>query len=514
MTRRPVPFPARVAGTALARSRALHRAMREAIPEASEDRAYREAGEAELDLAPGRALTRRELVAALGSARAVVVGAFHTSPELPLALARLASDLMAGDRTPWTFLLPCFMDPPDSCLSGFTAGRLGPVELAAALDASDTWPFPAGPLVPLFELAAARRSRVKLAGLPSPLSDETGAAGKGRAAARGIRAALAGPGRVLALVGEHHLAPSRVGLLLGSEAATLVSCSLRCEEAAVRLATTPAGFELGPRLYAWVPAPPRRLFESFMAWVENAPELPWPLAAGWQDPGDLDLRHRLAVLQPMVSGALGFPDRGRLPAFRRVLSLDDLGKARLPARAREEVLAQVGQGRGYFLPGADTVVLGSADLGSAAEEVAHALHRAAGGEVETRDDPAEDFYLRVLAEAVGFAGSRAVVPDRPFRHGEEAEAPPGTALAVAIAALLVSSSGRHSLPDPDPAEVRRIYRYGVETYLAAAHVAGYQLGGWVSESPEAVRRLAALRPGPGVRGARAAYRAARELAEG
>jgi hypothetical protein len=120
------------------------------------------------------------------------------------------------------------------------------------------------------------------------------------------------------------------------------------------------------------------------------------------------------------------------------------------------------------------LVLGGAEAGAASEEVAHAWNFAFTGPGPEDRTPAQDLRQRILREAVGFYGSRALVPDRPFWHPRDQDAPPETTLGTLQKLVRSHLTPRLEVPD---SLLERLYREDLESYLGLAHLVGYMLGG-------------------------------------
>jgi hypothetical protein len=75
----------------------------------------------------------------------------------------------------------------------------------------------------------------------------------------------------------------------------------------------------------------------------------------------------------------------------------------------------------FFLTQAKIIYIADLSLAHIAEEVSHYLNYEAMGECQILK-PGEDFYQRVLAEALGYFGSKLIVPNRACESEEDYQA--------------------------------------------------------------------------------------------
>lgn len=477
--------------------------LRKAVPEDDAGRAYREEFEAAAYRADGPALTRAQLTAALAEAEVLVAGTFHTCPEVARGLARVVEDLAAAGSPPSDLVLPFLAEGE---VEGDPPAPGEAEDWLQELDGEHPWSFERVAYAELVEAALACGARLHPRGAAPP--EGAGPAGRARAeAARvaGLRAQ--GATRVLAVVGEQHAVPAHMGAHLDEPATFLVPGSWPWLLPRLGGPGPLDACQLGEGLFGFHPASPTRLFESFSNWLHQVPEIPWPCLPAWRAEGDPSLDHMLARLGEALADAVGLPVPDEdAPPWGPVLCHDDpaeLATLDLDPATTRELLGQVSMGRGYFLPGVPAVFLAGAAGGAVAEEVGHAMHFAARPVVPTTD-PALDFPRRAIREAVGFALSRVVVPDRPFwdPSGEVEEVPEGlrTLLEGADPMLrakrfLLEHQGEDPvLFDPPPEALQALWDESPEAYLAAAHAAGYLLGVLCCDEAEVLEALFQLDP--------------------
>jgi hypothetical protein len=491
--------------------RAGEESVRTAYQETPEQAAYREAFEAEAHAAPVEAVDVPGLADRLAPAPAILCGAFHTCPEVPRALAKLlrATPVPEGGEV---VQVPIASEDLADNLDAYAAGHLDLDELLDGLDDVSEWPFAREAYAPLLEAARERGAALVGHGVVSPGSPPRRRAEADVAALMGAWRPDQGQ-RAWVVAGEHHLAAGHLPAALaeasgqeGDRFPRLVHSAWPAFLEGEEELDAPAAARLESGLWAVFAAAPYRLFESFDNWRHGTPEVPWPLRAPWRTEDEPDL----AVTLDKLARGLGEALELELPPGRpwgRALTPEDLDElVALPFddAALDELLGQLSQGRGYFLPSVPAVVLPGAAGGPVVEEVAHAWNFACSPR-EGELPPADDLRARVLREAVGFYGSLVLVPDRPFWDPDQEDAPAGTPLGRAQAALRAEMEDG-VLCSAGTAEA--LWREDVEAYLALAHLVGYLLGGTWDQDPETAETVMGF-PGEDLE---ASWRRALELA--
>ena len=111
--------------------------------------------------------------------------------------------------------------------------------------------------------------------------------------------------------------------------------------------------------------------------------------------------------------------RSDLDAFE-LFTVNDLdfldylgGEGDFTEREVEDIKRQILSNESYFIPKGDLIYLADFSVVNAAEEATHFLHHICSGYSWDRPRSlAVDFYFRVLTEALGFFGSKVLVPTR------------------------------------------------------------------------------------------------------
>ena len=139
------------------------------------------------------------------------------------------------------------------------------------------------------------------------------------------------------------------------------------------------------------------------------------------DDDDLDAEYAEQVHQIVrtIAAFLGI-ERDDLDAFtlHTVNDLDFLDEldrqGRFTPEEREDVKRQILSNESYFIPKGDIIYLSDFTVANSAEEATHFLHHLCSGYDWDRARPlSTDFYFRCVTEALGFFGSKVIVPTRP-----------------------------------------------------------------------------------------------------
>ena len=165
-------------------------------------------------------------------------------------------------------------------------------------------------------------------------------------------------------------------------------------------------FKLGPQAFSACRQSPLSKRQTFLTW--QAGVIPAP---------PLNLQQTFLCYARAIAKAFGGP-----PAPTRSLKLFGPGDPRfVPALAAESKLGpdeidylfdRILAGESRCLPGQNMVYLGNLDRGHVAEEAAHWLRAATGGEGYSRKGE-DEFWGIAIHELVGFVGSKVIAPERP-----------------------------------------------------------------------------------------------------
>ncbi|MGD8394652.1 MAG: ChaN family lipoprotein [Candidatus Eiseniibacteriota bacterium] len=230
---------------------------------------YRRAYERSLP-ARCRPVTWREVVEAARRAEVVLVGDYHTLPEAQRAALDLALEL--GRTRHLVLGLEMVASRHQTVLDAWSEGRLGDLDLQAAIDYPRSWPFPWAHYRPLLDIA--RRRGWPLLALDSSASIRR----RDRHAARRLAGALAmRPAALhLVLVGDLHLAPDHLPASIAAARPGTRMVVVHQNEPRIHADLVARGLELetravllGPGRYCLLNATPLRRERSYLAWIES-----------------------------------------------------------------------------------------------------------------------------------------------------------------------------------------------------------------------------------------------------
>lgn len=391
--------------------------------------------------------SKAELVGAACAADVVYVGDYHTLPQAQQTLVRLL--LAVTRRRPEVVLaIELVRTDAQKALDRYMAGKLPEERFLRQLDYERTWGFPWPPYREVLEVARARGVRVVgINSNPEGHDADHLLERDFRAAEVIVRELVARPGAlVIVFDGDLHVARDHLPLIvdgllrrLGQPPRRRLVVHQNAERVHWGLARQ--GREhavnvvrLAPDAYAVQNASPLEKLHSYLNWVAARETLVPPEASSWEldayggvpdldddehDPTPEYTEQVLAIVQALAR-FLGVTDRDDLDAFElfTVNDLDFLDHLESSGRYTELELAdikrQILSNESYFIPKGDIIYLSDFSVVNAAEEGAHFLHHRCSGYRWSRPrDLVTDFYFRCVTEALGYFGSKLLVPTRP-----------------------------------------------------------------------------------------------------
>lgn len=406
-----------------------------------------------------RLSSKRELVKACAEADLVYLGDYHTLPQaqktlvkLLLALSRLNREVVLGME------LVHIKDQAhlDRYLQDMSPAR--EAEFLRAIDYRRTWDFDWPPYREVFEVA--QRKGIRVLGInsdPSDHSDDHLLERDFRTSQVVLQEIKRNPEALIVIFdGDLHVARDHLPLLIdngiqraGLEPRKRVIVHQNAEEIWWQLARERNEdvnvVALADDAFCVFNASPIEKLHSYLNWVSEQEVLDPPLmTSAWDFPSDADLdlgdeddedretqedREEERVVEyteqvhQLVTTVARFLDieRDDLADFElfTVNDLDFLGFVdgdKGPAfteRELEDIKRQILSNESYFIPKGDVIYLADFSVVNAAEEATHFLHhRCSQYAWEKPRSLAVDFYFRVLTEALGFFGSKVIVPTR------------------------------------------------------------------------------------------------------
>lgn len=426
--------------------RRLQRDVDESIEEVPPNIAiYQE--EYERDVVRHEAISSKaELVEAATRADIVFVGDYHTLPQAQQTLVKL---LLAVTRVRPDVVLALELVHTDAqrALDRFMAGKTTEERFLREVDYERTWGFPWPPYREVLEVARARGVRVVGINANPEGQDATHLLDRDFSAAEVIVKEIVRRPDALVIVfdGDLHVARDHLPLIVdtllarrGQRPRRRLIVHQNAERVHWTLAR--AGTEhvvnvvrLAPDAYCVQNASPLEKLHSYLNWVGARETLVPPEASSWEmdayggvqedledahDPTPEYTEQVLALVQ-VVARFLEVT-RDDLDSFQlfTVNDLDFLDHLQSSGRYTEieldDIKRQILSNESYFVPKGDIIYLSDFSVANAAEEGTHFLHhRCSGYRWERPRDLVTDFYFRCVTEALGYFGSKLIVPTRP-----------------------------------------------------------------------------------------------------
>ena len=241
--------------------------------------------------------------------------------------------------------------------------------------------------------------------------------------------------------------------------------------------------------------PPIIKFQSYLNWIDNTRELASPSLRGWQGDifGDEALYNQMLQMVHIISQFLEIEADG-LEDFivQSPADLDFLYRLRADKRLSSgdvaAIAAHIRTNESYFIEKGNIIYIANLSVNHAAEEATHFIHRVTAGPRRDGLAQVEDFYCRVMREAVGFFGSRIINHKRPCYHLEDfrylrRKHPSMPAERIRELQAVGKTVARHKhrergfLSSGKPWRLRgSLYELPLRIHLGVTHALGYMLG--------------------------------------
>lgn len=390
--------------------------------------------------------SKAELVAAAARADVVYVGDYHTLPQAQQTLVKLLLALTRA-RPQVVLALELVHADMQRALDRYMAGKTVDERFLRDVDYERTWGFPWPPYREVLQVARARGVRVVgINSNPEGHDADHLLERDFRAAEVIVREMVERPeALVIVFDGDLHVARDHLPLIVdgllarrGERPRSKLVVHQNAEN--VHWALARRGQEhavnvvrLARDAYCVLNASPLEKLHSYLNWVAARETLVPPEASSWEmdafggvheddedhDPTPEYTEQVLQVVQA-VARFLGVDGRDDLDAFSlfTVNDLDFLDHLQSSGRYSELELAdikrQILSNESYFIPKGDIIYLSDFSVVNAAEEGTHFLHHRCSGYRWSRPrDLVTDFYFRCVTEALGYFGSKLLVPTRP-----------------------------------------------------------------------------------------------------
>jgi len=417
--------------------------------------------EFERDIASYEAISSKaELVRAAAAADVVYVGDYHSLPQAQRTVSKLLLALGKLPR-PLVFCTEVVHTPQQPVLDRYISGELSEEAFLREIHYEREWGFPWPPYRDSFEIARAQGAKVLAINSDPQDHHHDHLLERDFRAARVVVDAFKAQPDALVVVfhGDFHVARDHLPLLVDSllEQEDLpprrrVIVHQNAEEIYWKLARL--GKEdtnvvrLAEDAYCVFNATPLEKLHSYLNWVSNRAALEPPALSGamssWDleeivdedDEGDEDddydydddddegpdlrLEYAEQVLEIVetIARFLGI-ERDDLDAFE-LFTVNDLDfldylatQQGFSPEERADVMRQILSNESYFIPKGQVIYLSDFSVVNAAEEGAHFLHHlCAAYDWDRPRKLVTDFYFRAVTEALGYFGSKLIVPTR------------------------------------------------------------------------------------------------------
>lgn len=156
-----------------------------------------------------------------------------------------------------------------------------------------------------------------------------------------------------------------------------------------------------------------------------------------------------------------------------------------------QIKSQIERDESYFIPKGNIIYLANLSLNHAAEEAAHFVNIACSGYPPDIEDSIDEFYHRILAEALGFLGSKIINHKRECyricdyrqfleEHRSKKLTPEMENMRIISQFVIQHHDYEHQFiktrKTTGKVTLRKIYRQDIDIHLGITHGLGYMLG--------------------------------------
>ncbi len=453
-----------------------------------------------------RRSSMEEMLDSLRRADIIYNGDYHTMAQaqrIPLRILRRLVHL----RPRITLAVEVVRIDHQHHLDRYLAGDISEAEYLKAVNYDTTWGFPWAQYREL--LLFAGRHKIRVLGINSqPKGGRWTLKKRDRAAARVIaKELLERPERLVYVFdGDLHVAPPHlpraVDALLSEFNESLRSVviyqnneSIYWELARHRLEQETDVVLIAEDRFCVMSTPPIIKFQSYLNWIDKTRELASPSLRGWQGDifGDEALYNQVLQMVHIISQFLEIEADG-LEDFivHSPADLDFLHHLRADKRLShvevDAIAAHIKTNESYFIDKGNIIYIANLSVNHAAEEATHFIHRVTAGPKRPDLTQVEDFYCRVMREALGFFGSKIINHKRPcytlddFKYVKRKypSLPPDRIRelrAIGRYAALHKRRERAFLSSGKPWRLHgSLYELPLPVHLGVTHALGYMLG--------------------------------------
>jgi hypothetical protein len=448
----------------------------------------------------------QELLARLRHTDIVYNGDYHTMAQaqrIPLRILRR----LVHTRPRITLALELVRIEHQQYLDQYMADDISETDFLRAIAYEETWGFPWGQYREL--LLFARRNGLRVIGINTEPKEGRWTLKKRDRAAAGViaREILERPERLVYVFdGDLHIAPSHLPAAVdraleefGVKPRKVIiyqnSEHIYWELARHGLEQETDVVLLSEDRFCIMSTPPIIKFQSYLNWIDKTRELASPSLRGWQGDifGDEALYNQMLYLVQIVSQFLeiGAEDLDDF-VVHSPADLDFLYRLRadkrLSSREVESISAHIRANESCFIEKGNIIYIANLSINHAAEEATHFINRVCAGPRKTDMTQVEDFYSRVMGEALGFFGSKIINHKRPcyslddfkYLRRKHPTKPRGRIQELKTIGRYLASHRRRErafLSSARPWRLRgKIYELPIPIHLGVTHALGYMLG--------------------------------------
>jgi hypothetical protein len=370
-----------------------------------------------------RIASQRELVEAVKEADIVYCGDYHTLAQAQRTPLRILEQVIK-ERKEIILCLEVVMAKHQNHLDDYLADKITETEFLKRIDYAHTWGFTWSRYKPFFDFAKKEKIPVvAINSAPRGIKDRLERRDK-RAAHIIAEQTRQNPSALVFVIdGDWHIAyphlPRQVELALKKYKLTRKTVTIFQNSEKIywqlvkyRLEHRVDVVQICKSKYCVINTTPTVKLRSYLNWAEEADELSY--ATLWKtEQSTLSIEDELLMIINLIADFFDLPKQG-MEDFS-VYSSADLDFLETLIRKRhftypeiQEIKHQIESDESYYIKKGHIIYLSNLSINHAAEEATHFINHILAGEFATYEDSREVFYQQVLAESLGFLGSKIV----------------------------------------------------------------------------------------------------------
>ncbi len=429
-----------------------------------------------------RPASLEEFVSLIKAAEVVYVGDYHTNPQSQRTLLRLLKRTIPIDPD-LALCVEIVESRHQHHLDDYFCGKISEGVFLKKIGFEKNWSLALWKnFKPILDFA--REYRVPVFGVEYSLSGKVPLVQRDAETARTIAGLIEKhhDKKFFVFVGDLHVAPAhlpdRVATVLAEHDVVASDLILYQNSEAIYWKLAEAEMEhlveivkISDREFCIINTPPILWQQSFLNWLD--PE-DGEIEFGDARPGFLNMMARIAEFLDLCIPEKALKKSEEVEVFTSgdLSFLDGLKEdGEISAKDLRQIKRQILDSESYCIPHRNYVYLGNLSVNHVAEEAAHYLKYLCSGRIRTKGRE-DDFYAKVIEEALGFFGSKIVNHKRKCFHEKEYRSPIRRDDSVSRLIL------RHRDLDRRGSAARPKSLFPAHPHLAfnVAHGLGYMLG--------------------------------------